>query len=61
MKKNTPTPSDLMTEQAKELRREYARQWRKNNPDKVNAAIARYWEKRVKAAAEKADPQTETK
>ena len=26
---------------------EYQRKWRKNNPDKVKAATARYWEKKA--------------
>ena len=29
-------------------RNEYARAWRRKNPDKVKAANERYWEKRVK-------------
>ena len=29
-------------------RREYHRQWRKNNPDKVAAAMQRFWEKKLK-------------
>ncbi|MBO4675183.1 MAG: hypothetical protein J5601_03755 [Elusimicrobiaceae bacterium] len=52
MSKSTRTISDLMTEQAKQARREYARQWRLKNPDKVKASIARYWEKKSKAQAE---------
>lgn len=51
-----------MTEQAKEARRAYKRQWRKANADKVKAAQERYWEKKAaqecywekKAAQEKA-------
>lgn len=33
-----------LSEVAKQLRREYARQWRQKNPDKVRAATQRYWE-----------------
>ncbi|MBO4693687.1 MAG: phosphatase [Clostridia bacterium] len=48
-----------MTDEAKKMRREYAREWRKKNPDKVRATLARYWERKAKAAATK-DPQTDT-
>lgn len=30
----------------KEARREYQRQWRRNNPDKVREHNRRYWEKK---------------
>lgn len=36
-----------MDEKAKELRREYKRQWYKNNKDKVRASQKRYWEKKA--------------
>lgn len=36
-----------MAMSAAELRREYKRQWAKNNPEKVRAQQARYWEKRA--------------
>lgn len=36
-----------MTDAAKEARREYRRQWAKNNPDKVRAMQERYWEKQA--------------
>lgn len=39
-------------ETIKKLQREYLRQWRAKNPDKVKAANRRYWEK--KAANQKA-------
>ena len=29
-----------------EARRQYMREWRKNNPDKVRAHQQRYWEKK---------------
>ena len=38
-----------MTEQAKEARKAYRRKWAKNNPDKIKAAQARYWEKKAAA------------
>ena len=43
----------MMSEQAKEARREYKRKWAKQNPDKVRATTARYWEKVAREAAEK--------
>ncbi len=46
-----------MNEQAAAARREYKRQWAKNNPDKVKAAQERYWTKKAaKAAEEKQQP-----
>lgn len=36
-----------MSEKAKEARREYAKRWRKNNPEKVKAIQNRYWEKKA--------------
>jgi hypothetical protein len=37
-----------MEQQAKDLRNEYLRNWRKKNKDKVKAAQQRYWENKVK-------------
>ena len=37
----------LMTEEAKEARRAYKREWNRNNKDKIKAAQARYWEKQA--------------
>lgn len=36
-----------MTEAAKKDRREYYREWRRKNPERVRAAQERYWTKRV--------------
>lgn len=36
-----------IAERAAELRREYHRQWRKKNADKVRAAQDRYWIRRA--------------
>ena len=47
-----------MTEQAKEARREYRREWQRNNPDKVRAYNERYWNKRAAAKAAQAAPET---
>ena len=33
---------------AKELKREYYREWRKNNKDKVKASQDRYWLKKAR-------------
>lgn len=45
-----------MTEEAKEARRAYKREWAKRNPDKIRAQQARYWEKK---AAEAEQPTEE--
>lgn len=42
-----------MSEEAKELRRAYKREWNRKNKDKVRAAQERYWER--KAATQKTD------
>lgn len=36
-----------MSEAAKEAAREYKREWRKKNPDKVRMHTARYWERKA--------------
>ena len=36
-----------LEERAKEERREYFRQWRAKNPDKVRENNRRYWERRA--------------
>lgn len=36
-----------MSEAARRARNAYKRQWAKENPDKVKAANARYWEKKA--------------
>lgn len=43
----------MLTEQAKEARREYKRQWARRNPDKVRAQQERHWER--KAAEQRQD------
>jgi len=35
------------TDAAREAKNKYLREWRRNNPDKVKAANARYWEKKA--------------
>lgn len=36
-----------MSAEAKEARAKYAREWRQKNPEKQQAIVARYWEKRA--------------
>lgn len=40
-----------LSEDAKEAKREYYRQWRKNNPDKKREQNRRYWEKKAREAS----------
>lgn len=48
-----------LTEQAKEMRKVYKREWNRKNRDKVKAAQERYWIRRAAAqwAAENTDEQ----
>ena len=48
-----------MTEEAKEKQRQYYREWRKKNPDKIRENNRRYWEK--KAAKARSDQNVESK
>lgn len=41
-----------LSDAAKKARAEYARAWRKKNPDKQRAANRRYWEKKAAEMAE---------
>lgn len=44
-----------MDEQARKVQREYLREWRKRNPDKVRESNRKYWQRRAaRLAAEKA-------
>ncbi|NCB50923.1 MAG: phosphatase [Clostridia bacterium] len=36
-------------EKADQIRREYYREWRKKNPDKVKRATESYWERKARA------------
>lgn len=48
----------MISEQAKEARRKYKREWARKNPDKVRAAADRHWEKvAARQAAEQAAEQ----
>lgn len=42
-----------LDEKAKELRNQYAREWRKNNKDKVKQANHTYWLKQAQKNLEK--------
>lgn len=42
-----------MTDKAREMRKEYKREWNRRNKDKVKAAQEKYWNRRAAAAAEK--------
>ena len=39
-----------MTDAAKEARRKYDREWRKNHPEAVRRYRIRYWERKAEAA-----------
>lgn len=41
-----------MTDEAREARNAYMREWRKKNKDKVKAARERHWEKKAREANE---------
>ena len=43
-----------MTEAAKKARAQYAKEWRRKNPDKQKAITERYWEKKARELEEKA-------
>lgn len=48
-----------LSEAARDAKREYYRQWRKNNPDKKREQNRRYWEKKAHEAARRgAEPNT---
>lgn len=52
-KKNERSKGKL-DEQARRAQREYLREWRRRNPDRVKEANRRYWEKRAaRLASEK--------
>ena len=48
-----------MNDAAKEARRAYKRKWARENPDKIKAQQARYWEKKAAAAAAEAAAATD--
>lgn len=42
----------ILSERGKELRRQYQREWRAKNKDKVQAINQRYWEHKAQREAE---------
>lgn len=48
-----------MQELKKQARREYSREWRKRNPEKVRAAQERYWAKKAAEIAVKREKPPE--
>lgn len=40
-----------MTDQAREARREYMKQWRARNPDKTKEYARRFWDKKARETA----------
>ena len=45
----------IMTDEAREARNRYAREWRSRNKEKVKETMQRYWEKKAKAGTEKSE------
>lgn len=50
-----------MTEAAREARNAYQRRWAKENPEKIKAAHARYWEKKAEQAEKEGNSDGNTK
>ena len=48
MKKQEFTPEEL--EKARKAKNEYMRKWKKNNPDKVRAAMIRHYLKKAESS-----------
>lgn len=44
-----------LQELARQERNKYAKEWRKNNPNKVKAANQRYWERKAAKRREEVD------
>ena len=44
-----------MNEQARKLKNQALKEWRRKNPDKVKAASIRYWEKKAREMEEKSN------
>lgn len=51
--------SEKVGDAAKMAQREYARQWRRKNPDRVRAINRRYWEKKAAQMKEADDAKKE--
>ena len=50
-----------MTEEAKEARRAYRREWAKNNPEKIKEHQARYWEKKAETIKQREENAEENR
>lgn len=46
----------MLSEQAIAARREYKKEWARNNPEKVRAQQERYWQKRAMQQAKEKQP-----
>lgn len=44
----------MLSEQAKEARRLYKKEWARRNPDKIRAQQERYWQKKAAQYVQKA-------
>lgn len=51
---------DYLSEEAKAVRREYARRWRAANKEKVRANNKKYWERRAEKVRCEANAETIT-
>lgn len=49
----------MLSEQAKQTRRAYKKQWNAKNKEKIKAAQDRYWEKKAREAATQTDEPKE--
>ena len=49
----------MLSEQAIAARREYKKEWARNNPEKVKAQQERYWQKRAAEAEQNQQPQAD--
>ena len=45
-KATTAEPAEILDEAAREARREYMKEWQRNNPEKVAEYHRRYWQKK---------------
>lgn len=46
-----------LQELAREVQRQYQREWRKKNPDKVRAKNQRYWERKARKLLEASEKE----
>ena len=49
--------SETMSENAAQARRDYYKEWRRKNPDKVSAYMKRYWEKKFQEKRSQEQPE----